>query len=91
MNSNDPTTKPPSPVKPLKHIIDYHPNSNIKSREYNLNENNQFHGLYERWHPNGRLWIRLIYQNGRRHGLYEKWNPNGSIRCRFFYNNGKIE
>jgi antitoxin component YwqK of YwqJK toxin-antitoxin module len=94
MNSNDPTTvkssKPPT-IKPLRHYVEYYFNSNAKYREYNLNESDQWHGLYEAWNPNGQLLIRCNIQNGIRHGLYEQWYPNGSLRSRLFYNNDKIE
>jgi hypothetical protein len=57
MNLNDPMTKP-VPTKPiLHHIIEYYPNSSIKYMEYNLNENDQLHGLYEAWYQNGQIKI----------------------------------
>jgi hypothetical protein len=93
MIPNDPvaTINPLPTAKPLKHIIEYYPNSNTKFREYNLNENNQYHGLYKEWNLNNQLWIKCTYHNGVRHGLYERWHFDGSLRYRFFYNNGKIE
>jgi antitoxin component YwqK of YwqJK toxin-antitoxin module len=79
MNPNDPkNTKPPT-TKPLKHIIKYYHNSTIKCREYNLNENNQLHGLYESWYQNGQIFIRSNHQNNLLHGLYEEWYPGGQI------------
>jgi antitoxin component YwqK of YwqJK toxin-antitoxin module len=95
MNPNDPVTiknTNPISVKPiLRHIIKYYFNTNVKFCEYNLNENNQWHGLYEVWHFNGQLMIRCNCQNGCCHGLYEEWYDDGSLHSRHFYNNGKIE
>jgi antitoxin component YwqK of YwqJK toxin-antitoxin module len=90
MNPNDPITNRPLPTKPLRHIINYYPNSNNKHQEYNLNENNQYHGLYELWHPNGQIWIRCNYQNGLRHSLYEHWYLNGQIRIRCTFKNDRF-
>jgi antitoxin component YwqK of YwqJK toxin-antitoxin module len=85
MNPNDPKITIPPPTKPLRHIIKYRPNSNNKYSEYNLNENNQWHGLHEVWHRNGQLWIRRNYQNGLLHGLYEEWYPDGSLCFRYYF------
>jgi antitoxin component YwqK of YwqJK toxin-antitoxin module len=91
MNPNDPNTNPLPTTKPLRHIIEYHHNSTIKRWEYDLNENDQLHGLYERWHDNGQLWVRCTFQNGLLHGLYERWHDNGQLWIRCYYRNGKFE
>jgi antitoxin component YwqK of YwqJK toxin-antitoxin module len=91
MNLNDPKNTKPPPIKPLRHKIRYYPNSNNKEEEYDLNENNEMHGIYQIWHRNGRIFVRINYQDGFRHGLYERWYSDGSLQARHYYKNGKIE
>lgn len=83
MNPNDSKITKPVLDKPLNNIIKYYPDSNSKHKEYNLNENNQYHGPYEEWYPNGQIRLRCSYQNNMQRGLYESWHPDGSLyfRC----------
>jgi antitoxin component YwqK of YwqJK toxin-antitoxin module len=86
MNPNNPITKP-SPTKPLRHFIAYYSNSNIKFCECNLNENDQLHGLYERWYQNGQIWIRCTFKNGLHHDLFKRWNPDDQLCVKCTYQN----
>jgi antitoxin component YwqK of YwqJK toxin-antitoxin module len=91
MNPNNPkNVNSPPTTKPLRNIINYYYNSNIKYRECNRNENNQYHGLYESWYFNGQIEMRCSYQNGFIHGLYESWYPGGQIEMRCSYRNGLL-
>jgi antitoxin component YwqK of YwqJK toxin-antitoxin module len=87
MNPNDPKITIPPPTKPLRHVIMYYYNTDFKFSEYNLNENDHWHDLYERWYQNGQLWVRSNYKNGLRHGLYEVWHDNGQLWIRCNYQN----
>lgn len=61
----------------------------VRSDKEHNKLNGRRHGLYERRHENGQLWIRCSYQNGRRHGRCQIWFNDGQLWELCTYINGE--
>jgi antitoxin component YwqK of YwqJK toxin-antitoxin module len=53
------------------------------------NENNQRHGYWEGYYPNGQLWWKGNCINDMRHGYWEGYHPNGKVYYKENYFNGQ--
>lgn len=49
------------------------------------NENNNRHGYWESYHPNGKLWTKGNYINGIPDGKCEIYDSNGNLWYKKFY------
>ncbi len=51
---------------------------------------NAWHGLYRRWHPNGRLAAIVPFVHNKAHGRTKEYYQNGQIAVRKYYKKGKL-
>ena len=62
-----------------------------QSKRYYVLPNGVEHGLWQKWHNNGQLWIQCIYKDGELDGLYQEWYYNGQLLTQCTYKNWKLD
>ena len=72
----------------LSKKTEYYENGHLKET-YFSDENNRKQGLYRKYWPNGRLWIKCTYQDGKLNGRYQSYYRNGQLLSECNYTNGK--
>ena len=69
-------------------FIKRYPSGALKVRAQ-INDKNQFHGLYEDFHENGQLHIKVNHINGKEEGLYQQFFDNGQLNVECSFLDGK--
>ena len=58
--------------------------------EYWVNDNNERHGEYKLWWPNGQLKEQCFWFNNKMHGEGKWWESDGELKCHEYWSHGKI-
>jgi antitoxin component YwqK of YwqJK toxin-antitoxin module len=52
-------------------------------------QNDNFHGVVNKYHPNGRLSMKERYKNGKKHGWWLGYDENGKETGKRYFYEGK--
>jgi hypothetical protein len=79
------------PKEPLEIVEEFWPDGTPSLRKHVLRQADQTslnHGLYTRWHANGRKSYEANYIRGELHGVETAWHENGQKRTEQHYDQG---
>lgn len=79
------------PKEPVEIVEEFWPDGTPSLRKHVLRQPDQTllnHGLYTRWHPNGRKAYEANYTRGQLHGVETAWHENGEKRAEQHYDHG---
>jgi antitoxin component YwqK of YwqJK toxin-antitoxin module len=79
-----------TPIEPHGIETTYYPDSKM-IEEKTTYINGIKNGLYEKYYPNGQLYIKANYKNRRLDGLYQKFYQNGKLEFEKNYVDGKFD
>jgi radical SAM protein with 4Fe4S-binding SPASM domain len=53
-------------------------------------KNGKLNGIYEEWHPNGKIWKEYQYINDNKNSEWKEWYNNGNLKFKIQFKNNKM-